>query len=236
VPLVGIGAGSVDNFNGFWIQDVSGLTEGTWYVDDISLISVPKTVSSQSIYTDGLQNNWVNSSTATVNFSNKMPNHSGKASIAVTSTAGYESLYLTHPQQDGSLFQTLSFWIDGGPKGGQELRVTATASGVPYTVHNLPPLVKNVWQEVIIPLESLGVGSRGDLDGFMISDRSGAAEPTYYVDDVTLSLTPAVNPLSTITVSTSNPAPISQYIYGVNSTDFANLGPGFTMARQGGTG
>lgn len=234
VPLVGVGVGSVGNFSGFWIQDTSGQIEGTWYVDDISLVSMPAKVPNQQIYTDSFQSGWSSNGSATINASNKSPNHTGKYSISVTTTKGYQAIGLSHAQQDGSIYRTVTFWIDGGPKGGQELQVSATASGVSQGTYLLPKLPKNVWQEITIPLQLLGVDNRGDFDSIQIADRSGVAQPAYYLDDITLTSTPSVNPLVTISVSTANSTKISPYIYGVNSTDFAGMGPGFTLCRQGG--
>jgi len=234
VPLVGVGTGSVGNFTGFWIQDTSNAAGPAWYVDDVSLISMPKVTPNLPIYTDSMQSGWTKGGTATINLANKAPNHSGKSSIAVTATKASESISFSHAPVDGSIYRALTFWIDGGPKGGQDLQVNATAGGISQTTFNLPPLAKNVWQEVTIPLQALGVDARGDLDSFEIKDRSGIVQPTYYLDDITLTSSPAVNPLVTITVNTAGTTPISPYIYGINSTDFANMGPGFTLCRQGG--
>ena len=41
VPLRGLGVHGANNFDGFWIQDRSGTTQGTYYVDDISLVNEP---------------------------------------------------------------------------------------------------------------------------------------------------------------------------------------------------
>ena len=234
VPMPGVGAGSVNNFDGIWIEDRSGNAQSTYYVDDFSLTSKATGVTSQTIYSDALQNNWTNDSSASVSMTNTSSVHSGKDAISVTEQKPGQGLYLTHTQQDGSKYQTISFWINGGAVGGQLLQVNATASGLPQATYTLPTLPKNTWFEVNIPLQVLGVDSRGDLDGFSISSRSKSVQPTYYVDDVTLSVTPIANPLVTISVNTATSNPISPYIYGVNSSDLAHLGPGFTFAREGG--
>jgi hypothetical protein len=234
VPMVGIGAASVDNFSGFWIQDVSGSVKGTWYVDDISLVSMPKPAVNQPVFVDSLQNGWSNASSATVDLAYKSLHHAGKDCISVSETLLSKTFYLTHLPQDGSQYKTITFWIDGGSTGGQKLRVYGTASGAPQGYSSIGPLVKNAWQEVTLPLQALAVDMRGDFDGIMITDPGTTIQPTYYVDDITLSVTPAANPLTTITVNTTSPTPISPYIYGVNSTDLAHMGTGFTLARQGG--
>lgn len=234
VPMYGVGAGSVNNFDGIWIEDRSGNAQPTYYVDDVSLTTKATGVVSQPIYVDALANSWANASSASVSLAATNVIHSGKDSIAVTEQKVGQGLYLTHTQQDGSKYQTLSFWLNGGSAGGQLLQVNATASGVAQTTYPLPALPKNTWVDVVIPLQNLGVDARGDVDGFSISSRSKSIQPTYYVDDITLAITPVTNPLVTVSVNTGSGTPISPYIYGVNSSDFTHLGPGFTFARQGG--
>jgi len=234
VPLPGVDASNITTFDGFWIQDRSGTAQDVYYVDDISLTAKPKTVTDQAMYSDSLQNAWANWSWATTNLANTKPVHSGADSVLVTPKAANDAFYLSHAQQDASLYQTISFWINGGPTGGQLLQVNGTSSGTAQTAYNLPPLIKNTWQLVTVPLLSLGVGKRGDFDGFWIQDRSGTVQAPFYVDDITLSTQPPNNSLVTLKVDATIQTPISPYIYGVNSTDFAHLGTGFTFSRQGG--
>ncbi|MDR3687991.1 MAG: glycoside hydrolase family 44 protein [Fimbriimonas sp.] len=234
VPLVGIGASNVSTFDGFTIQDRSGTTQGVYFVDDISLTAKPKGVTNMSIYADALANSWANRSWASTNLSNRSPVHTGAHSISIKGLAAWDALYLGHAPLDGSLYQTITFWIDGGALGGQQLAVFATASGVAQTPYALPSIPKNTWKQVTVPLSALGVSSRGDFDGIWIEDRAGALEPTYYVDDVVLSVSPIVNATANIEVNPATIASISPLIYGVNSTDFAGLGNGFKFTRQGG--
>jgi hypothetical protein len=234
VPMYGVGAGSVDNLDGIWIQDRSGAAQPTYYVDDISLTAKANGLTSAEIFADTLENSWTNDSTANVSLDSTKLVHSGKYSISVSEEKVGQGLYLAHPQLNSSLFQTITFWINGGTSGGQILQVNATASGTPQATYTLPALPKNSWQEVVIPLQSLGIDNRGDFDGLSISSRSKSVQPTYYVDDIAFSTTPITNPLVTISVNTASRTPISPYIYGVNSSDFTHLGPGFTFARQGG--
>jgi alpha-L-arabinofuranosidase len=141
--------------------------------------------SNQSVYSDALDNGWQNWSWASVNLSNSAPVHSGSASISVNAGA-YQALYLHHDAFDSSLYTSLVFWINGGPTGGQLLQVQAELSGTAQTVVTLPALAANTWQQFTIPLASLGVQSKPNLDGFWIQDRSGTTLPTFYVDDMSL--------------------------------------------------
>jgi hypothetical protein len=141
----------------------------------------------QTVYTDSLQNGWVNWSWATVNLANATPVHSGTASASVSS-AGYQALYLHHNALDGSSYSSLSFWVNGGSTGGQSIRVQATRNGDAQTniLVILSPLPVNSWRQETIPLSSLEVANVTDFDGFWLQVQSGATAPTFYVDDISL--------------------------------------------------
>ena len=143
----------------------------------------------QSVYTDALSNGWQNWSWATVNFKNNQPVQSGTASIAVSAGA-WQALYLHHDAFDSSLYSNLVFWIDGGSTGGQLLQVQATLDGTAQAVVTLPALAVNTWQQVTIPLASLGVQGKSNLDGFWIQDRSGKTQPQFYVDSISFTAPP----------------------------------------------
>ena len=157
----------------------------------------------QSVYNDELDNGWQNWSWATVNLSNSRPVYAGSASISVTA-GPYQALYLHQTAFDSSLYSALVFWINGGSSGGQLLQVQATLNGTAQTAVALAPLAVNTWQQISIPLASLGVQDQPNLDGFWIQDRSGTTQPTFYVDSISLK---AVAPpaVVNITVDASQP-------------------------------
>src|SRR6266496_3434411 len=82
----------------------------------------------QAIYSDSLQNGWVDWSWATVNIGNSSPVHAGASSISVSST-NWEALYLHHAAFDGSIYTNITFWVNGGSTGGQSVQVQATRGG-----------------------------------------------------------------------------------------------------------
>ena len=187
----------------------------------------------QAVYTDSLQSGWVNYSWATVNFSATSPVHGGADSISVQSGA-YQALYLHHPSQPTAPFVALTFWINGGPAGGQRLQVQATLGGSPQPAYALPVPQANTWTQVTIPLSALGVAGQTNFDGFWIQDTSGAASsPVYFVDDMALVST---LPSAAIKVDAgANRHPISPLIYGVAYGDAAGLADlNAPLNRQGG--
>lgn len=151
----------------------------------------------QIVYNDSLVNGWQNWSWATVNLSNTIPVQFGTDSISV-SAGPYQALYLEHDDFDSSLYGSLVFWINGGPTGGQLLQVQALVGGTARTVVTLPALAANTWQEIAIPLASLGAQHQPDLDGFWIQDRSGKTQPAFYVDTISFTAAP---PPSVVNIS-----------------------------------
>src|SRR5882724_5114824 len=83
------------------------------------------------IFTDNLVNGYQQgwSYRATVNFANTSPVHSGSDSISATimnTSQGPGALVLENNLPlDTSPFTSLSFWINGGAIGGQQLRMYA---------------------------------------------------------------------------------------------------------------
>jgi alpha-N-arabinofuranosidase len=162
-------------------------------------------------YDDALENGWQNWSWATVNFSNTQTVQSGSDSIAVSAGA-WQALYLHHDGLDANLYTSLVFWINGGASGGQLLQVAATLNGTAQTYFTLPALTKT-WQQITIPLASLGVQGNPNWDGFWIQDRSGTTQPTFYVDNISVT---AVAPPSVVNVTVN----ASQVVRTIDPRDF----------------
>ena len=179
----------------------------------------------QTIYTDSLQNGWENWSWASVNLNNANPVQNGTASAGVTAGA-WQAFYLHHAAFSTAGYTHLSFWIHGGASGGQLLQVNATSGGSPQTAFNLNPLT-NSWQQVSIPLSSLGMNSSSMMDGFWIQDRSGASQATFYVDEITLvGGTQPPPPSGSVTIQVNanlNRRAINPLIYGTAYATTAQL-------------
>jgi hypothetical protein len=143
----------------------------------------------QLIYADELANGWRNSSQAEVSLDAGAPVHAGSRSISVN-LDGFQILKLQHDPVDSSIYSGLSFWIHGGSTGGQRLRVVATLGDTSQSAVTLTPLAANSWQQVTLPLSSLGVAGKPDLTGVWIQSTVATRQPVFFVDDVTLTLLP----------------------------------------------
>jgi hypothetical protein len=143
------------------------------------------------LYTDNLVNGFQNWSWATVNLQSSAPVHSGNYAIAVTD-GGNQALAFNRSEFNSSPYANLTFWVNGGSSGGQLLQVWGLLDYNAQTASPVAALPANTWQQVTIPLSSLGVANKSNLTGFWIQGRAGGTQPTFYVDDV--QLTPAGTP------------------------------------------
>jgi hypothetical protein len=200
----------------------------------------------QIIYSNSLQNGWANWSwSSTINFASTSPVRPGDSDSISVSSEAYGALYVNVSgvtQIDSSIFTNLTFWLNGGPSGGQVLTVDSTldSTGQADTVA-VGPLAANTWQQFTVSLASLGVADEQDLDGFWFQNNTGNTIPTYYMADMVLVAAPSAppagpNPTNFIGIdAAANRHPISPMIYGTAfaaSNQLADLG--FTMNRSGG--
>ena len=134
-------------------------------------------------------------------------------------TAGaWQALYLSHDSFDTTTYSSFSFWVHGGASGGQLLQVTGLRGGASQTAYNLPALAANTWQHITIPLASLGVAASPDFSGFYIQDRTGTAQPVFYVDDARLVATVPAPSVAHITVNAAQTVrTVDARVFGVNT-------------------
>jgi hypothetical protein len=217
------------SINGFWIQEDKGNSIPTFYVDNVALQAGPTTPPPPPpptnqltyIYYDSLQNGWQNYSWATVNLANPSPVYSGADSISVT-CASWSALFFGYPDFNPSGYTNLTFWINGGPSGGQYVQVqavnssgTAVATGL-----ELGPLAANTWVNVNAPLSALLPPGTTSINGFWIQEAMGNSLPTFYVDAValqtgTLPPPPTNQPVAITVNAAADNHPINPYVYGV---------------------
>jgi hypothetical protein len=198
--------------------------------------------SDQPIYTDSLQNGWMDYGWATINYANTSPVHSGADSISVkinSTPSNWDAIYIAHNAFDSSAYTNLTFWINGGVSGGQQLRLQALRSGSAQPGVLLAPLPTNTWKQITVSLASLNADNKPDVSGFWIIDEIGTPQPIFYLDDITLvagTAPPVTNTSAAITVDGQlNRHPISPLIYGVafaSSNQIADLNS--PLNRSGG--
>ncbi len=146
------------------------------------------------IYSNSLQNGWVDGSWASDNLANTSPVLPGFSNSISVFCTGYAALQLSQTPSSSAAYTNLTFWLNGGETGGQVLTVTGTLDEVDQTLYTLPPLAANSWQEFTIPLSAIGVADQPDFDGIWIWNYNDFTIPTFYVDDIFLVAGPPLPP------------------------------------------
>jgi hypothetical protein len=139
-----------------------------------------------AIYTDNAVNGFNSGySWASINVANTSPVHSGTYSIAVTD-GGNQGLAFQGYDLNTTPYTNLSFYINGGSSGGQQLQVYGLLDGIGQVTYPLAALQANTWQLITIPLTSLGVANQPNFNGIVIQGTKGSSQPVFYVDDISL--------------------------------------------------
>ena len=184
-----------------------------------AMMSLVRSVSASDdmlVYSDQLNNGWGNwGYNATLIFNNSSPVHSGASSISAT-MPGYSKIWLIHDSIDTTIYKSFSFWVNGGAIGGQQLKVAASTNGVDGTWVSIGPLPTNSWQQVIVPLASLGVAYSTNLNYLWINNWTGNALPVFYLDDLRLVAAPAPALVHVGLNATNAVRTVDAKVFGVN--------------------
>jgi len=139
------------------------------------------------VYEEALTPGWQNWSWRTaVDFANTAPTHSGATSIAVQYEGGASGLSLRAPGPiDATRYVTVSFWVHGGAAGVRQLALFVhQTDGGGESVQAPFDAPAGQWTHVQIAMRELG--SPATIARLNIMDRSGAAQPVFYLDDLRL--------------------------------------------------
>ena len=93
------------------------------------------------VFADVRENGWKDFSWATIGTSTTTV-HSGTTALSVT-CQGYGALSLGHAPFNPQLYDSISFWINGGSAGGQDLVVQGELNFVPMNKVPIPALQPN---------------------------------------------------------------------------------------------
>ncbi len=181
----------------------------------LSVTGVP--AADLSIYADTLTSGWADWSWDTaVDVTNPAPVQGGTSSLAVRFNAAWAGLSLhTDSAVSTGGNSKLRFWINGGATGNQLLRIVVNGNANATFPVTAPA---NAWQEILVPLSA--VGSPASVSDIYWQESTGAPQPLFYLDDI--SLISASLPSAEITLSVdagTGRHPISPDIYGMNFVD-----------------
>jgi alpha-N-arabinofuranosidase len=150
----------------------------------------------QIIYGDSLGAGWQDWSWSARDFNSADYIHGGSKSVKVTYTGAWQGFYLRHSNFDNSGYTDLVFWINGGTTNNRNVTVAAqlndaSQASVPLNQYIAGGSVAaNTWRKVTIPLSALHVANNANFNGFWLQDASGGAQPSFYVDDISLAAVP----------------------------------------------
>ncbi len=150
----------------------------------------------QIIYGDSLGAGWQDWSWCVRDLSSTDFVHNGSRSVKVTYTAAFQGFYLRHTAFDSAHYTALSFWINGGGSPGRSINVAAQINDASQSSVSVNTYIEggevaaSEWRKVAIPLSALGVSNTDRLNGFWLQDSSGSAQPSFYVDDISLAAAP----------------------------------------------
>ncbi len=167
---------------GVWVKQALDGTLAHYTPPDPASLVAPD-LASGAVFGEGLSNGWLSYGWAKMDYANTSPVHSGQMSIRVQA-GPYEAMYLHHDPFRIGKFRSLTFWIHGGPEGGQQLKVQAIIRGKGQMEFTLPKLYPNAWRLIVVPLAGLGITDKSNMEGFWIQNLSGSALPAFYVDDI----------------------------------------------------
>ncbi|HVM60364.1 MAG TPA: glycoside hydrolase family 44 protein [Verrucomicrobiae bacterium] len=152
------------------------------------------TAQTENIYIDALASDWQSWSWGgAYYFTNTSPVYSGTASIKI-SQQPWGALSLYHSSIASNAYRYFQFYIDGGNTGGQLLQVFLIDdnTGTSSTSLNLENYLvggggvpSGTWAQVSIPFTAFAL-TTPTFTRVNVMDRSGTSQPTYYIDQMTL--------------------------------------------------
>ena len=116
---------------------------------------------------------------------------------------------------DATIYTNLTFWINGGATGGQNISVygetNGSSSGLPSVSVTAPT---NSWKQVIISLASLGV-NKTNLTG--IGFNNGATTNPFFIDDMRLIAAPKPAAVNVSVNANQTVRTVSGRVFAVNT-------------------
>jgi hypothetical protein len=170
----------------FRLRNITGLTAALLLILSLLLLA-PVAQADMTIYTDSLQNGWMDWSNPTnaIDWQSTAYVHSGSYAGALIYNPADSLFDVAHlvAGLDITQFSRLDMWINGGATGGQLVGMIPIISGNPQSTF-FETLQANTWQHVSVPL--IYSGTPDSFVQFLFLTAFSQPVPTFYVDDITL--------------------------------------------------
>jgi alpha-N-arabinofuranosidase len=168
------------------------------------------------IYSDRFNNGWHDSwSWLTPRYATNNPVYAGTNSMALVPSAQF-TVWLLKPftTMDATFYTNLTFWINGGTTGGQNISVkgelNGSSSGLPSVSVTAPT---NSWKQVIISLAALGV-NKTNLTGFLFGN--GTSTQPFFIDEMRLIAAPKPATVQVSVNASQTVRTVSGRVFGIN--------------------
>jgi len=141
------------------------------------------------IYSDRFNNGWGDSWSWMPRYATNNPVYAGSNSMACVPSGTWQAWWLkSGTTVDTTIYTNVSFWLNGGPTGGQSIVISGETNGMglPGIWVTAPP---NTWKQITISLTSLGINNVSNLTGFQFGN--GTSTQPFFIDDLRLVAAPA---------------------------------------------
>jgi lysophospholipase L1-like esterase len=155
---------------------------------DAALAPPEQRLPSMTIYQDALASGWYqNGWSSAIGVANTACVRSGRSFAAtITAARGAAGVVARSGAFDTRPYESVSFWIHGGPQGGQELALRVQRPGGITAGKTLGRLPAGAWQRFTIPLSELGAAGITDLQALRFHLVGAAPAAQFFVDDLVL--------------------------------------------------
>jgi alpha-L-arabinofuranosidase len=168
------------------------------------------------IYSDRFNNGWGDGwSWLTPRYPTNNPVFAGTNSMALVPSVPFLGWVLKpYTTVDATLYTNLTFWLNGGATGGQNISVqgelNGSSSGLPSVSVTAPT---NSWKQVILSLAALGV-NKTNLTGFLFGN--GTSTNRFFIDDIRLIAAPKPATVQVSVNASQTVRTVSGRVFGIN--------------------
>jgi lysophospholipase L1-like esterase len=184
--------------------------------------SAPTPIDNLTIYSDSFDPSWRDngwSSTRTPVSAEQIHSGSNSYKMTITAKSGAAGMVPVSGSFDNSLYQSISFWINGGPNGGQHLKLVGYSSKLGE--FKLNSLKANTWEHYTINFSEMSFDYETKVVALRFIDMDGSSvNKPFYMDDMTLIKSDKVIALATLdTVSVNNVSYFTASAKGIITAD-----------------
>jgi hypothetical protein len=166
------------------------------------------------IYSDRFNNGWGDNWSWMPRYAMNNPVYSGSNSMACVPSGQWQAWWLkSGTSVDTTIYSNVSFWLNGGARGGQNVLVSGetNGTGLPGIWVTAPT---NSWKQITLSLSSLGINNKTNLTGFQIGN--GTSTQPFFMDDLRLVAAPAPAVVHVGIAATQVVRRVDGKVFGIN--------------------